>query len=283
MVRRKEAGFTLMELLIVVAIIAVLVAIIIPVFTSRLEKAREATDISNIRNSYAELMINVLDDEFDKEYTVNLVQTKAGWGNADLERTLNNLGTVSGQPEPNGTCKVYYDVANMSAVFEFSGGGGGGGGESDLFPTIDSGDSAVTQALKFAQICKKITVQAIIDGDRQNPGKIIKTMSDGHTFYVVSINDDNNMKPIRSAMEAQEGGAESYANLNVKNFERVYFDESGNLIGYGYYERETTYGPSTFTYMDANNQPIGTYSVNNRVPEASVAYQFYKDNGYITY
>ena len=45
----KSNGFTLAELLIVVAIIAVLVAISIPIFTSQLEKAREATDLSDVR------------------------------------------------------------------------------------------------------------------------------------------------------------------------------------------------------------------------------------------
>jgi len=46
---RNKKGFTLMELLIVVAIIAILVAISIPVFTSQLEKARKATDDANLR------------------------------------------------------------------------------------------------------------------------------------------------------------------------------------------------------------------------------------------
>ena len=51
--KKNNKGFTLAELLIVVAIIAVLVAIAIPVFTSQLEKAREATDAANIRSAYA--------------------------------------------------------------------------------------------------------------------------------------------------------------------------------------------------------------------------------------
>ena len=51
---RNKKGFTLAELLIVVAIIAVLVAIAIPVFTNQLEKSREATDAANIRSAYAE-------------------------------------------------------------------------------------------------------------------------------------------------------------------------------------------------------------------------------------
>lgn len=51
--KRNNKGFTLAELLIVVAIIAVLVAIAIPVFTSRLEQSRETTDIANLRSAYA--------------------------------------------------------------------------------------------------------------------------------------------------------------------------------------------------------------------------------------
>ena len=51
--KRGKKGFTLMELLIVVAIIAILVAISIPVFTNQLEKAREATDVANVRSAKA--------------------------------------------------------------------------------------------------------------------------------------------------------------------------------------------------------------------------------------
>ncbi|MEE8792448.1 MAG: type II secretion system protein [Erysipelotrichaceae bacterium] len=60
---RNKKGFTLAELLIVVAIIGVLVAISIPIFTSQLEKAREATDLANIRSAYAECSSSVLTNE----------------------------------------------------------------------------------------------------------------------------------------------------------------------------------------------------------------------------
>ena len=60
--KNNNKGFTLMEMLIVVAIIAVLVAIAIPVFTNQLEKAREATDMANLRSAYAEVMASALTD-----------------------------------------------------------------------------------------------------------------------------------------------------------------------------------------------------------------------------
>lgn len=50
---RKRKGFTLAELLIVTAIIAVLVAISIPIFSSQLEKSRVATDQANVRSAKA--------------------------------------------------------------------------------------------------------------------------------------------------------------------------------------------------------------------------------------
>ena len=53
---KNKRGFTLAELLIVVAITAVLVAVSIPIFTSQLEKSREATDLANVRAAYAEIM-----------------------------------------------------------------------------------------------------------------------------------------------------------------------------------------------------------------------------------
>ncbi|MEA5142985.1 MAG: prepilin-type N-terminal cleavage/methylation domain-containing protein [Oscillibacter sp.] len=50
---RDKKGFTLMEMLIVVAIIAVLIAIAIPTFSSQLKKANIAADQANVRSAYA--------------------------------------------------------------------------------------------------------------------------------------------------------------------------------------------------------------------------------------
>lgn len=59
---KKEEGFTLAELLIVVAIIAVLVAVSIPIFTAQLEKSRESTDIANLRAAKAAFIAEYLTD-----------------------------------------------------------------------------------------------------------------------------------------------------------------------------------------------------------------------------
>lgn len=58
----NKKGFTLAELLIVVAIIAVLVAISIPIFSSQLEKSRDAVTIANLRSAYAEASSLMLTD-----------------------------------------------------------------------------------------------------------------------------------------------------------------------------------------------------------------------------
>lgn len=62
---KKNKGFTLAELLIVVAIIAVLVAIAMPVFANQLEKAKQATDLANIRSAYAEVLTAVNGEDQD--------------------------------------------------------------------------------------------------------------------------------------------------------------------------------------------------------------------------
>lgn len=58
---RNKKGFTLSELLIVVAIIGVLVAISIPIFTSQLHKAEVATDWANVRAYYAQIQYEFIE------------------------------------------------------------------------------------------------------------------------------------------------------------------------------------------------------------------------------
>lgn len=59
----SKKGFTLVELLIVVAIIAILVAVSIPMVTGSLDKARQATDDANVRAAKGAAMVEYLTGE----------------------------------------------------------------------------------------------------------------------------------------------------------------------------------------------------------------------------
>lgn len=56
----NKKGFTLMEMLIVVAIIVILVAISIPVFTSQVGEAQKATNEANVRAAKAAAAVEYL-------------------------------------------------------------------------------------------------------------------------------------------------------------------------------------------------------------------------------
>ncbi len=71
---KNKKGFTLMEMLIVVAIMVILVAVSIPVFTNQLDKAKEATDAANLRaaKSLALTMYMTEGQEFKTEQYYNI-------------------------------------------------------------------------------------------------------------------------------------------------------------------------------------------------------------------
>ena len=91
----KSHGFTLLEMLIVVAIIAVLVATAIPIFANQLEKSREAADLANVRSAYAVVLSNAMlgyeDHPDDIEKVVQLQQKQDGFqGFQDI--TIGDIG-----------------------------------------------------------------------------------------------------------------------------------------------------------------------------------------------
>lgn len=102
MKKTNKKGFTLAELLVVVAIIAVLAAIAIPIFNSQLEKSREAVDAANIRAAYAEVMTAAVTGDTDHySKKVNIKQKEADWQTTfdwpeDIANTAKGKVTVGG-------------------------------------------------------------------------------------------------------------------------------------------------------------------------------------------
>lgn len=116
LMKQNKNGFTLMEMLIVIAIIAVLIAVAIPVFASQLEKAREATDLANVRSAYAQVSTEALLGDSEATVTVNLKQKQADWQSVDPvniggivhSKSQGDTKNWIGVAEPNGTCVVSY-------------------------------------------------------------------------------------------------------------------------------------------------------------------------------
>ena len=117
-----------MEMLIVIAIVAVLISVAVPVLSSQLERSREAVDLANVRSAYAQVSTEALLGNTHVTVTVKLKQKQAGWQSADPvniggivhsngDKDTNNW---KGDAEPDGSCEVSYDKTH-GVVLTWSG------------------------------------------------------------------------------------------------------------------------------------------------------------------
>ena len=112
MTKRNRKGFTLMEMLIVVAIIAILIAVAIPTFSSALTKAKAATDEANLRALKGLIVTDYLANE--KTYDATTYYLSADGS---------SVQTATGMPSKSVsgayigyTCKVNADDYSFSAA-----------------------------------------------------------------------------------------------------------------------------------------------------------------------
>ena len=114
MKKLNKKGFTLMEMLIVIAIIAILIAIAIPTFTNALEKSKIRTDEANARSLKSLVAAGYMaepdtfatgDDttyylkEGGQEYTTTnsgvIKYTSNKYGNGEISATVDENGIVT--------------------------------------------------------------------------------------------------------------------------------------------------------------------------------------------
>ena len=102
--KRNQKGFTLIEMLVVIAIIAVLVAIVIPVVSNSTTKAKAATDAANLRNMMGAANVKLLDEP------------------ADVAATLSEVPAISCATFPEAKAYIYYvDPGFIVAYYESDG------------------------------------------------------------------------------------------------------------------------------------------------------------------
>lgn len=101
--RENKKGFTLAELLVVVAIIAILVAVSIPIFTGKLEEARKNTDLANERAAKAAAISDYMQSDQESGYYKFYDADKGTMVDSDMESTSEIKGYNQTVKQGSGT------------------------------------------------------------------------------------------------------------------------------------------------------------------------------------
>lgn len=142
--KMNKKGFTLIEMLVVIAIIAVLVSIIIPVVGNSTAKAQAATDAANLRSAKATLTIAVLNGTLDKNvdngdatsYPKHISGKDDATEPAAPECKSNDDWTFGYTTDDQGNVTVFFqegsgDTATQHKIAEFAGLAGDNASETD--------------------------------------------------------------------------------------------------------------------------------------------------------